>query len=110
MIYVVECCDLLVELEEVDFVCPHFFHLTLVLLSLRTVQHSNTCLREIVCHGKLGVAVEADVILVLTNLLVVDPINIALRSSVVTLCPTASIPLSMRICRVSSVTTSVIGP
>ena len=80
---------------KVNFVCAHFLHLILILLCLRSIQHSYSSLGEIVGHCKLRIPVEANVVLVLADLLVVDAIDVVLGSSIVALSSSSSIAFSM---------------
>lgn len=95
VVHIVESHYFLIELEEVNFVCADFFHLVLVLLGLRSIQHSYASLREIVGHCELRVSVEADVLHVLADLLVVDAIDVVLGSTVVALGSSGSVAVSM---------------
>lgn len=70
MVHVVERHDFLIEFEEMDFVGAYLVDCDVFLLGLRSVQHSDSSLREVVGHGELRVAVEANVVLVLSDLLV----------------------------------------
>ena len=67
MIHVVEGYDLLVELEEVDFVGPDRFDLLLV-CGLGSVDKPDACLGEVVGHGELRISIEADVLVLLVVL------------------------------------------
>ena len=64
VVHVVEGHDLLVELKEVNFVCPGSLKHLLLGIGL-PLDHSNSSLREIVGHCQLRIPVEADVLLVL---------------------------------------------
>ena len=110
MVHVIECNYLLIELEEMNLVGPHLLHLILVLVSLRPIQHSNASLGEVVGHRELRVPIEADVILVLANLLIVHSIYVALCPAVVALRPSASVPISVRIGGVCSTSSAVVRP
>jgi hypothetical protein len=110
MVHVIERNYLLIELEEMNLVGPHLLHLILVLVSLRSIQHSNAGLGEVVRHRELRVPIETDVILVLANLLIVHSIYVALCPAVVALRPSTSVPISVRIGRVRSTSTAVVRP
>ena len=62
VINVVERDYFLIKLKEMDFVGHDCLDLLLVL----SVDHANTRLREVVCHGELRVTVEANVLLIVT--------------------------------------------
>ena len=70
MVNVVESNYLLIEFEEVDFVCADGVLLLRMSFILRSVQHPDTGLLKVVCHRKLGVPVEANVLLVFASLLI----------------------------------------
>lgn len=110
MVHVIERNYLLIELEEMNLVGPHLLHLILVLMSLRPIQHSDASLGEVVRHRELRVPIEADVILVLANLLIVHSIYVTLCPTVVALRPSASVPISVRIGRVCSTSSAVVRP
>ena len=97
MVHVVERHDFLIEFEEMDFVGAYLVDCDVLLLGLRSVQHSDSSLREVVGHGELRVSVEADVVLVLAHLLVVYSIHIALAAAVVALRPATSAPIPVRV-------------
>lgn len=78
VIYVVECYNFLIKLEEMDFVCLHLFFNNALALLGRLASHSYTSQVEVVCHRQLRVPVEADV---LTLLAVVARLFIYLQSS-----------------------------
>lgn len=63
VINVVESHNLLVKFEEVDFVGHYCFYFLLVL----PVYHADTRLREVVRHSQLGIAVEANVLLIVAG-------------------------------------------
>ena len=110
MVHIIECNYLLIKLEEMNLVGPYLLHLILVLVSLRPIQHSNASLGKVVGHRELRVPIEADVILVLANLLVVHSIYVTLCPTVVALSPSASIPISVRIGGVRSSSSAVVRP
>lgn len=95
VIHVVEGHNLLIELEEVDLVRAYLLHLVLVLLCLRPIEHPDASLSKVVRHCKLRVPVEANVVLVLADLLVIDAVDVALRSAIVALRPSSSIALAV---------------
>lgn len=70
MVHVVEGYYLLIEFEEMDFVRADGILMLKVLLILGPIQHPDTGLLKVVCHRKLGVTVEANVLLVLARLLI----------------------------------------
>lgn len=100
MVHVVERHDFLIEFEEMDFVGAYLVDCDVLLLGLRSVQHSDSSLREVVGHGELGVPVEANVVLVLTALLVlcivrIHSVDVALEATVVAIGSASSISVSM---------------
>lgn len=62
MVNVVEGDNLLIELEEMDLVRHHCLYLLLVL----PINHTDTCLREVVGHSQLRIPVETNILLVVS--------------------------------------------
>lgn len=60
VVHIVKRYNLLIELEEVDFVGASYIILCLLLLG--TVHHLYTSLRKIIGHGKLTVSIKGDVL------------------------------------------------
>jgi hypothetical protein len=113
MIHVIEGYNFLIELEEVNFIRTNLFHLILILLSLRSIQHSYTCLSKVVRHGKLRVPIKAYILLVLTLYwwLVVDAIDVVLGSTIITLCPSLStFSVSMGVRGVGCYSSAIVRP
>jgi len=99
VIDVVKGHNLLVELEEVDLVCSCRFKLLLVCLILGSIDHSDACLCKVVCHRKLRVPIEADVLLMLASVVALIAPTIGLvEAAVWSSSDSASGILSMCIC------------